>query len=75
MVQSQFGVQIKTFRSDNAREYFNQVLSPYFQKQGIIHNSSCVDTPQQNGVAERKSGHLLSVTWALLFQGHVPKNY
>ncbi|KAI3465187.1 hypothetical protein Pfo_021850 [Paulownia fortunei] len=54
MVQNQFGVKIKQFRSDNAREYFNQVLTPYFEKEGIIHESSCVSTPQQNGIPERK---------------------
>ena len=53
----------------------NQILSPYFQKQGIIHESSCVNTSQQNGVAERKNRHLLNVTQALLFQGNVPKSY
>ena len=75
MVQNQFGVKIKSFRTDNATEYFNQVLSPYFQSQGIIHDSSCVNTPQQNKVAERKNGHLLNITRALLFQGNVPKSY
>ncbi|KAJ9671270.1 hypothetical protein PVL29_027317 [Vitis rotundifolia] len=72
MVQNQFGVKIKSFRTDNARDYFNQTLSPYFQSQGILHDSSCVNTPQQNGVAERKNGHLLNTTRALLFQGNVP---
>ncbi|KAJ9680557.1 hypothetical protein PVL29_019775 [Vitis rotundifolia] len=75
MVQNQFGVKIKSFRTDNARDYVNQTLSPYFQSQGILHDSSCVNTPQQNGVAERKNGHLLNTTRALLFQGNVPKSY
>lgn len=75
MVKTQFGVDIKRIRSDNAKDYFNQVLSPYFQNHGIVHESSCVNTPQQNGVAERKNGHLLATTRALLFQNNVPKNY
>ena len=75
MIQNQFGVKIKSFRTDNARDYFNQFLSSYFQAQGIIHDSSCVNTPQQNGVAERKNGHLLNTTRALLLQGSVPKSY
>lgn len=75
MVQNQFGVKIKNFRLDNARDYFNQILSTYFQKEGIIHESSSVNTPQQNGVAERKNGHLLNTTRALLFHGNVPKSY
>ena len=56
-------------------DLFNQILSPYFQSQGILHDSSCVNTSQQNGVAERKNGHLLNTTWVLLFQGNVPKSY
>ena len=50
-------------------------MSPYFQSQGILHYSSCVNIPQQNGVAERKNGHLLNTTRVLLFQGNVPKSY
>ena len=75
MIQTQFGVKIKVFRSDNARDYFNQVLSSYFQKEGIIYESSCVNTPQQNGIAKRKNGLLLNTTRALLFHGQVPKTY
>lgn len=30
MVQSQFGVKIKRFTSENAGDYFNQALTPYF---------------------------------------------
>ena len=75
MVQNQFGVTIKGFRIDNARDYFNQILSPYFQSQGILHDLSCVNTPQQNGVVEMKNRHLLNTTQVLLFQGNVPKSY
>ena len=47
MIKHQFGVNIKRFRSDNARDYFNQLITPYFQREGIIHESSYVNTPQQ----------------------------
>ena len=49
-------------------------MSPYFQSQGILHDSSCVNTPT-NEVAERKNGHLLNTIRALLFQGNAPKSY
>lgn len=75
MIVNQFGVSIRRLRSDNGKEYFNQYLDHFFQTQGIIHESSCVDTPQQNGVAERKNRYLLNVTWALLFQMSVPKHF
>ncbi|PKU79659.1 Retrovirus-related Pol polyprotein from transposon TNT 1-94 [Dendrobium catenatum] len=75
MIQNQFGVKIRRFRSDNAKDYFNQTLFSYFQNEGIIHESSCVHTPQQNGVAERKNGHLLATTRAFLFHYNTPKSY
>jgi hypothetical protein len=49
------------------------VLSDFFHENGVIHQSSCVNTPQQNGIAERKNRHLLEVAGALLFANKVPK--
>lgn len=57
MIQNQFGIIIKGIRVDKTRDYFNHILSAYIQSQGIIHDSSCANAPQQNGVAERKNGH------------------
>lgn len=33
----------------------------------LLHQSSCVDTPSQNGVAERKNRHLFEVAWHFFF--------
>ena len=74
MVQNQFQTNIQVFRSDNGKEYFNTILGDFFLKNGIVHQSSCPNTPQQNGVAERKNRHLLEVARALLFSNKVP-NY
>lgn len=46
MIKNRFGVNIKRFRTDNAIDYFNQVLTPYFQKKEIVHESSFVNTLQ-----------------------------
>ncbi|RVW65334.1 Retrovirus-related Pol polyprotein from transposon TNT 1-94 [Vitis vinifera] len=74
MVQNQFNSKIQVLKLDNAKEYFTSSLSTYLQNHGIIHISSCVDTPKQNGVAERKNRHLLEVAWCLMFSSNVP-NY
>jgi len=51
MVETQFQTKIQVFRSDNGKEYFNQILGSFFLEKGIVHHSSCNDTPQQNGIA------------------------
>jgi len=73
MVKTQFQASIQVFRSDNGKEYFNEILGKYFEDKGIIHQSSCSDTPQQNGIVERKNKHILEIARALLFTNHVPK--
>lgn len=39
----------------------------------MIHQTTCPHTPEQNGVAERKTRHLLEVAHALMFQMKIPK--
>ena len=41
--------------------------------QGIIHQSSCIDTPLQNGVAKQKNRHVLDVARSIMFTMNVPK--
>ena len=62
MVQTQFHTQIKILRTNNGTEYFNSILKTFLFDNGIIHQSTCVNTPQQNGIVERKNRHLLEVT-------------
>ena len=47
----------------------------YFLEQGIVFQSSCVGTPQQNVRVERKHMHILNIARALHFQGHIPINF
>ena len=73
MVQTQFHKNIQILRSDNGREYFKNALGQFFLEKGIVHQSSCIDTPQQNDLVERKNKHLLEEARALLFTNQVPK--
>ena len=58
--------------SDNAREYFSAPFISFMSQHGILHQSSCAHTPQQNGVAECKNCHLIETTRTLLLHYHVP---
>ncbi|RVW67772.1 Retrovirus-related Pol polyprotein from transposon TNT 1-94 [Vitis vinifera] len=51
-IQTQFNISIRVLRSDNVREYFSAPFTSFMSQHGIIHQSSCAYTPQQNGVVE-----------------------
>ncbi|KAL4323895.1 hypothetical protein GQ457_11G003570 [Hibiscus cannabinus] len=72
MIKRQYGFDLKVFRSDNAPELR---FSELFSTLGILHQFSCVETPQQNSVVERKHQHLLAVARALFFQARVPTRF
>lgn len=69
-VKKQFQTSVKILSFDNGLEL---TLKDLYLNQGINHQTSCVDRPQQNAIMERKHQHLLGVTCALLFQSHFPK--
>ncbi|GJZ88337.1 ribonuclease H-like domain-containing protein, partial [Tanacetum coccineum] len=75
LIHNQFNVKIKTFRSDNGTEFVNKKMFSLLADLGIIHQTSCPHTPQQNGIAERKHRHLLNVARSLMFQGEISLNF
>uniref|UniRef100_A0A2N9EN83 Integrase catalytic domain-containing protein n=1 Tax=Fagus sylvatica TaxID=28930 RepID=A0A2N9EN83_FAGSY len=72
-ISNQFNAKLLAFRTDNAREYLDSAFQQFLESRGIIHQTSCVRTPQQNGIAERKNGPILAIARALMLQMNVPK--
>lgn len=73
LVETQFHTKVQTVRSDNALELGSSSSgSQFFYSLGIIHQTSCPHTPQQNGIVERKHVHLLDTARALLFHSRLP---
>ena len=66
---------MKILQSDNVKEYFSAPFTDYMHHHGILHQSSCIDTPTQNGIAERKNRHLLETARALMFHSSVPTSF
>ena len=43
-IQIQFHVSVQTLRSDNAKEYLLKPFQSFMLQNGILHQTSCVDT-------------------------------
>ena len=75
MVATQYSSAIQVLCSENGGEFVNQELKQYLINHGIVHQTTCPYTPQQNGVAERKNRQLLEVVRASLFEAHMSTKY
>ncbi|RDX86179.1 hypothetical protein CR513_32528, partial [Mucuna pruriens] len=61
----------KIIGSENAKEYFSFDLSLFQSSQDILHQSTYPNTPQQNGIVERKNRHLVEIAQTLLLHANV----
>lgn len=75
MVQMQFNTKVKVIRSDNGTEFTSNTVQNFLRREGILHETSCVGTPEQNGSVERKHRHILNVARALRFQASLPISF
>ena len=76
MIQTQFSSKIQVLCSDNGGEYVNhQFQTYYFQSHGLLHETTCAQTPQKNGMVEGKNRKILEIARALLINAHAPFSY
>lgn len=54
MVEHQFLTKISILYTNNGTKYFNEHLWNFLREKDIYHQSTYIDTPQQNGINERK---------------------
>ncbi|RVW79412.1 Retrovirus-related Pol polyprotein from transposon TNT 1-94 [Vitis vinifera] len=75
MIETQYNAKVRVLHSDNGGEYQSFDLQKYLEGHGIIHQTTCSNTPKQNGVTERKNRHLLKVVRAFLIAAKTPISY
>lgn len=54
-------MNIKIFKNDIGKEYLDKNFLRYLDENGLVGKTTCVNTLQQNGIAERKNRPLLEV--------------
>ena len=62
-------------RSDGGGEFISKEFESLFLKNGIRHDTSCPNSPHQNGTAERHWRTLFEMGRCLLKQGNVSKEF
>lgn len=72
--KTQLSAKPKIFRSDGGGEFINDVLKNYLNTEGIKIETTVRNTPQQNGIAERKNRTLNDATRTLLIASELPKS-
>ena len=75
-VENSFNKKIKKIhilRTDNGGEFTSDEFFLFCRRHGIRRELSCADTPQQNGVAERKIRHLTETCKSWLHAKNLPR--
>jgi len=67
--ENQFRTTVQIVRIDNGVDFS---MKDFFSSKGIIHQTTCVETHEQNDIVERKHQHILNVTRALPIQANLP---
>ncbi|KAL6321217.1 hypothetical protein AAG906_016251 [Vitis piasezkii] len=75
MVKTQYSATIRILRSNNGGKYMHRDFKNYFSRHGLIHETTCPQTPQQKGIAKRKNLHILETARAILLGAHVPNHF
>ncbi|KAK2966046.1 hypothetical protein RJ640_001980 [Escallonia rubra] len=67
--------KIRILRSDSGGEYMLKEFQDFLKTEGIQSQRTCPETPQQNGVSERKNRHILEVVRTLMSDSHIPSTF
>lgn len=72
MVETQTGLKLQKFRTDNGTEFTCNKMRAVFDSSGIIHQTSNYYTPEQNGVSERRIRMIVEKAKCMLFGAGLP---
>ena len=67
LVENQLSLKVKVIRTDNADQLTKGEALKFYLTHGIRQQTNCTDTPQRNGVVERKQRHILETARCLFF--------
>jgi hypothetical protein len=66
LTENEIDMNIKCLRSDNGGEFVSKEFNNYYDKNGIKRHFCVTETPQQNGVVERKNRTVMEMERTML---------
>ena len=72
LIEKSTGRRLKTFRSDNGGEFTSKEFESYLKAEGIRHELTIPNNPEQNGVAERMNRTLVETVRSMLVNSNLP---
>nr|GEZ95411.1 hypothetical protein [Tanacetum cinerariifolium] len=72
LVQRGLQAQVRVVRTNKGTKFLNQTLRAYFAAEGILYQTSIAQTPEQNGVVERRNRTLVEAARTMLSAAKVP---
>ncbi|GKB88977.1 retrovirus-related pol polyprotein from transposon TNT 1-94 [Tanacetum coccineum] len=75
MMENLNEVRVKELRSDNGTEFRNHKLEEFCNEKGISQNFSSPCTPEQNGVAKKRTRTLIEAARTMLNSAKLPKQF
>lgn len=69
------GKKIYYLRTNNGAEYSSNEFSQYLKESQIHQQYTCANTPQHNGIVERKNRHLAKICCSILYAKNVLRRF
>ena len=70
--KTKFGRYPQTFRSDRGGEFMSNEIQNFLKQRGISFECTVANTPQQNGISERKNRTLVEAIRTILISKNLP---
>nr|GFB09172.1 hypothetical protein [Tanacetum cinerariifolium] len=72
MIQRNLQALVITVRTEKGTEFLNKTLNAFFKLEGIKHQTSTAQTPEQNGVVKRRNRTLVEAAQTMLSALRLP---
>uniref|UniRef100_A0A2N9EKF5 Integrase catalytic domain-containing protein n=1 Tax=Fagus sylvatica TaxID=28930 RepID=A0A2N9EKF5_FAGSY len=74
-VENQHEKSLKALRTNRGREYLSDQFKDLYEEKGIHRQLTILNTPQQNGVTERRNRTLLDMVRSMMAQANLPISF